>query len=171
MNNVAIVGLGPDSHGDAPVGESGWDVWGIMRDPHAPRYDRLFQLHDISTIDPSHIERVNDFGLPVWMQKDYPEVKYSVEYPLKAIARLTGDYFCSNIAYMIAAAIWEWRPKIDLYGVELSGDIYDHHRPNLEYLIGLARGLGTEVEIHGKTKLMQPDGMHERWEGGRYGWL
>ncbi|KKK61087.1 hypothetical protein LCGC14_3017830, partial [marine sediment metagenome] len=78
-------------------------------------------------------------------------------YPLDEVKAITGDYFGSSIAYMLALAIWQRRERVDLWGVDLSEDIYDHHRPNLEYLIGFARGRGMTVNVPPGSRLLSFD--------------
>jgi hypothetical protein len=58
-----------------------------------------------------------------------------------------GRYFTSTIGYMLALAIG--RLRLDrLYGIDLASDVeYPQQRPNAEYLIGLARGMGKTVVI------------------------
>ena len=65
-------------------------------------------------------------------------------YPLKAVIDLVGDYFDCSISYMIGLAILRGR-DFRLLGVDL-WDEYQFERPNVEYLIGFARGRGLRVE-------------------------
>ena len=49
-------------------------------------------------------------------------------------------------AYMLALAIYEGVDKVGIWGVDLHCDSeYSYQRPNMEYLIGLARGRGMKV--------------------------
>ena len=86
------------------------------------------------------------------MQEAYDEIPNSTEYPLGAVSELVGDYYNSSIAYMLGLAIYEGYDKIALWGVDLIGqggwghaDEYMDERPNVEYLLGFARGKGIDV--------------------------
>ena len=79
-----------------------------------------------------------------------------ITYPFKRVIKVTGcDYFQSSIAYALALAITEIKAndaiviaEIALYGVDVSPDQeWSYQRANIEYLIGVARGMGIEVTI------------------------
>lgn len=103
-------------------------------------------------IGQSYVQRLRTFDVPVYMQKAYPDIPKSVAYPLGDVADLVKDYFGSTIAYMLALGIWFQYRRVDMWGFELSDD-HDHQRPNVEYLIGFARGRGMEVNVHGEGVL------------------
>jgi hypothetical protein len=65
-------------------------------------------------------------------------------------------YLESSIAYMVAQALLELKPvdRIAIFGVDLHCESeYAYQRPNLEYLIGLARGKGIKVYIPPQSAL------------------
>ena len=141
-----IVGLGP-SHDLVPWREE--ETWGLPWDAWSPRYDLLFEMHDRSLFESKgkqYMDRLRDSDVPVIMQERHDDIPNSVAYPLDAVSSIVGDYYGSSVAYMVALAITRKENRIVLYGVDLSDD-YDHQRPNLEYLIGFARGRGIEVEV------------------------
>ena len=145
---VAIVGLGP-SHDDVPWKE--WETWGLPWDAWSPRYDALFEMHDRSLFETrsgSYTDDLITSNIPTYMQKKHGDIPMSREYPLRKVSALVGDYYGSSIAYMIALAIYLDYSEIGLWGVELSND-YDHQRPNLEYLLGFAKGRGIKVNVSG----------------------
>lgn len=172
---IAIVALGP-SHDEVPYGE--WETWGIGWDPWAPRYDRLFEIHDRKLWEKrvNFVDRLNEIDLPVYMQKRHPEIPKSAEYPLSQVIGEVGDYFGSSISYLLALAIYEGVDEIGIWGVDLRDEAYEHQRHNLEYLIGFARGRGIHVSVAEGSVLLE-NRMTHHFQGepvtyrGRYGWL
>lgn len=99
------------------------------------------------------MDRLREADVPVYMQQAHADIPMSRAYPLAAVSACTGDYFGSSVAYMLALAIYEGADEIGLWGVDLSDD-YDHQRPNLEYLIGFARGRWREVSVPDGSRLL-----------------
>ena len=128
-----------------------WDLWAMPKDQeHGPRADLLFEMHPLWLVERMHgrkyIEHLQRCGRVVMMPERYDEIPYSEEYPLRSVIDITSrDYFGSTIAYMLGLALLLRPQNISLYGVDLGESIYDHQRPNLEYLIGMARGMGIRV--------------------------
>lgn len=61
---------------------------------------------------------------------------------------LSEDYYTSSIAYMIAYAISKDYEIINLYGIDMNAqDEYINQKACVLYWVGLARGLGIEVNI------------------------
>lgn len=113
---------------------------------------------------------------PIFMREVFPDIPACVRYPLemmteKFFARFgEGAYFTSSIGFMLAMAIAEGRDEefrpidetavdwIGLYGIDLASSVeYQDQRPNAEYFIGLARGLGITVTIASKSALLKSD--------------
>ena len=138
-----------------------------------PRWDAWFELHDTAYLgktarveDPQEPERHVNWlraqagDKPIYMLKRWADIPASVAYPIDAMTERFGRYFTSTVGYMLALAIarivdarqdpkvaepGEW---IGLYGIDLASDTeYLYQRPNAEYFIGLARGLGIEVSV------------------------
>ncbi len=145
---LAIAGLGP-SHDLVPWEE--WETWGLPWDPWFPRYSTGFEMHDRSLWKlrgDDYESRLKDSDVPVYMQKVHEDIPRSRAYPLGWVTGLTGDYFGSSLAYMLALAIADRRTEIGLWGYELKAeDGYDHQRPNVEYLLGFARARGIRVYV------------------------
>ena len=156
MRQIAIIGLGP-SQKDAPVYSSYWEKWGLPWDGNFGAYDRGFEMHDRAlweTRNVNYLDRLRDSAVPVYMQTSHSDIPASVAYPLKDVVAVTGDYFGSSAAYMIGMAIIEKPARIGVWGIDLV-DCYDHQRPNFEYLLGLARGLGIDVYVHPESSLLR----------------
>ena len=150
---VAVVGLHPELHKLAPWDDPEWEKWGLPWDKgYWPKYSRLFEMHDISlarTRWTDYVGFLSEVGVPLYMQEAYPEVHGAKRYPVEAVSEsIHGDYFNSSIAYIVALAIHEGADEIGIYGVDMAAiDEFDYQRPNLEYLIGVARGKGIKVHI------------------------
>jgi hypothetical protein len=89
-------------------------------------------------------------GKPIYMQPQFCDGRFpaATPYPLERLSEKFGRYFTSTIGYMLALAIDEGYDWIGCYGIDLASDVeYAQQRPNAEYFIGLARGMGKTVEI------------------------
>lgn len=156
---VAILGLGPSARDFDPapfhhVLGLPWDVENefkcthmfemhadqLLADPRSGRDEKYFELLE-------EIDSRTDVRL--FTQADYPLANI--------IEDLGIDYFGSSPAYMLAYAISELcgeRDELYVYGVDLSESIYDHQRPNLEFLLGVAMGRGIYVYVAPGGKLL-----------------
>ena len=192
MKQVAIVGLSPSTHDDAPYTDPAWETWGLPWDNgRFPYFDRLFDIHPLECIkeaipsfyQPNYLDRLKNLDVPLYMQEAYDEIPNATEYPLDEVSSLIGDYYNSTIAYMLGLAIYEGYEKIALWGVDLIGqggwghaDEYMDERPNVEYLLGFARGKGIEVWTPDECPLLKfggrfPLGNVVPHYGKRYGFL
>jgi len=151
---IAIVGLSP-SESLAPWDDIEHEKWGLPWSGYWAQCDRLFEmlclelLHRHREARPlDYFDKLASVWVPLYMQEAYPDFPCRV-YPFEAVAETTGAYWNSSIGYMLALAIHEGHPQIDIYGVDMKADEeYFYQRPNIEYLIGLARGKGRIVTLH-----------------------
>ena len=171
---VAIVGCA-DSKDLAPFNNPEYEIWGVNNlyafIPPGSAH-RWFEIHQIEFNGQSFIRRgklafrgkpiteylaeINSLGIPIYMQKHWPNIPNSVPYPLKEVIAKLGGYFTNTISYMIALAIYEGFERIDIYGVDMAVDSeYYYQRPSCEYFIGVARGMGIEVYIPPQADLMK----------------
>ena len=159
---VAIVGLAPSTHDQAPFEDPDWEKWGFAQDDESyPYLDRVFEIHPLSFIrevKPLLERRLREeIDVPLYMQEAYPEIPNAIAYPVDDVISVVGDYFNSSIAYMLGLSIllsWPCRPweeqvdRIGIWGVDMDGDDeFGYQRPNTEYLIGFARGMGIDVYV------------------------
>jgi hypothetical protein len=101
------------------------------------------------------VEYLRTTDVPIYMQSVQPDIPASVEFPLQDVVAVTGDYFNSSIAYMLALAIVEGH-DMDIWGVDNSPfEEWAFERPCNEYLIGLAKGKGLDVWIHESSALLR----------------
>ena len=169
MRKIAILGKCSNSRSDAPLDLCGWEIWGLAWDL-LPRCDRMFEMHQnwrnfLGNDEDAarHKAWLIGAGVPVYMLRQEPDIPLSVAYPMEEIAGLTGRtchgtaYLESSIAYMTALAIHENAERIGIWGCDLStGGEYAYQRPNMEYLIGLARGRGIKVFVPPQNALLSP---------------
>lgn len=170
---VAIVGLWSGTHDLAPWDDPRWEKWGLAWDAYAPRMDRVFEIHDARQwkdyAPKDYIERLSMMPR-LHLQEAHPELPAATVYPLAEVADSVGDYFSSSIAYLTALAIHEGAEEIGLWGVAMEGhDEYGYQRPNMEYLVGLARGRGIKVHVPEQSSLCKFNGQFGYSK--RYGWL
>jgi hypothetical protein len=174
---VAIVGLATSTHDDAPWADSSWEKWGLPWDDKGwPFMSRHFEMHDKRLLDGPHSKRIADYSERL---KDCEELYTQENYPFDAVAKTIGQaYWNSSIAYAMALAIHEGATEIAIFGVDMDGtDEYAYQRPNMEYLIGIARGKGINVFIPHQSALcrFEPKGIkfydYEPTYVNRYGWL
>ena len=119
--------------------------------------DRHFEMHDLSLLTSEYSRRSRDYFdrlaecETLYMQEDFGNAK---RYPFDDVANTTGDYWNSSIAYILAMAIHEGAEEIGVWGVDMKdSEEYGYQKPNMEYLIGLARGKGIKVYIHESSPL------------------
>lgn len=183
---VAVIGLAPSSHGDAPWLDTSWDKWGLPWDDKGwPYMSRTFEMHDKRLLDSEHslrgtdyLDRLNDCER-LYIQKSDERLPRAQEYPFLAVSKSIGQsYWNSSIAYAMAMAIYEGATQIGIWGVDMDGtDEYAYQRPNMEYLIGVARGKGIDVYIPESSALCKFQGSgikfynHDPVYQDRYGWL
>lgn len=185
---IAIIGKCSSSRHHAPMGMRDWEMWCLAWDP-TPVVDRLFEVH--RNWRNFHGEGSDDAGfhyrwllgqkVPVYMMQQEPDIPMSVRYPLEEVRALVGcangkdyAYLESSIAYMMALALLEYRQgkcpnglKVGLWGIDLeAGTEYTYQRPNMEFLIGMARGLGVKVFIPPVSSLLSSahDRPYGEWE-------
>lgn len=169
---VCILGSSRSTLDQAPRDREDLQFWTLAW-RNEPCSDAKFDIHDITKSDrhvPSNYrDWLRDSPVPVILQDWHPDVPYSYRYPLgEVVTWLTqntahegshtnnnGAYFASSIAYMLALAMFLGVEEIHIYGVDLTDDTeYSYQRPNTEYLIGLARGLGVRVVIPDGSALL-----------------
>lgn len=179
---VAIIGLSDTTRHLIPWDDKTIEKWGLPWDGYQARMDRLFEMHDLRLLESEHSKRKSDYfqqllecEVPLYMQERFEN---AVRYPFEEVAKTTGYYWNSSIAYALAMAIHECAEEISVYGVDMkSDDEYGYQKPNMEYLIGLATGMGIKMNIPKESPLckFQPHGIkfydHVPNYVDRYGWL
>lgn len=181
---IAVIGLASSTHDLAPWDDKTWQKWGLPWDEGWwVRMDRCFEMHDMRLLTakfsrrkPDYLNRLRECE-NLYMQEAYESVANSKAYPFDEVAKSIGaNYFNSSIAYPFALAIHEGADEIGLWGVDMDlGEEYAYQRPNMEYLIGVARGKGIKVHIPDESPLCRFHGTgihfytHEPVYRDRYG--
>jgi hypothetical protein len=165
MNPVAIVGFGDTKEAayNLPDDVELWTVNHAHFSQGFPRIDRLFEMHPYTHIvdhnylredfRDAHIEflRTNR-TIPVYMLERCAEFPASVRYPIEQVMALTAfSKLTSSFCYMVALAILENRPRIEIYGIDLlKGEEWEYQREDALFWIGQAEGRGIKVVGDGK---------------------
>ena len=153
---VAIVGMSPSAT-SAPWEDASWEKWGMPWSGDWAQMDRLFEIHgewEEFNPSPDYRERLESCGASLYMQGN--PLPGATKYPLAEVASLEGDYFESSVAFMMALAIYEGAEEISLHGVDMKSDEeYGYQKPNMEYMIGFARGRGIKVHVRDDSPLLK----------------
>lgn len=162
-DTVAIIGSHQGTRGDFDFSRTDCDVWLFNEaissgQKWAKRADVIFQMHDpaiwrnpANRNDAGHCEWLQtQTDIMVYMQEQYPDVPRSIAFPLdEIIDRFHVRYFTSSVAYALALACYQGYKRLELYGVEMeTGTEYSHQRPGVALWLGVARGLGIELDLH-----------------------
>jgi len=95
--------------------------------------------------------RVKKLKIPLYSTAKYKGVPTSRLYPIKKVSEhFQSRFFTSTVDYVFVLALFEEFEHIDFYGVKMTfGSEYAHQLRSFHYWIGLARGMGVTVNIHG----------------------
>ena len=192
--NIAICGMA--QHDKSEVDNFNGEIWGLPWDEGRwPFFDRYFEIHPLDLLRKPEAQRRDGYeerlkSLPIlYMQEAYEDIPNAIRYPVeKVVDNLGFDYFNSSIAYLMGMALLEGAGKIGIWGVDMAdlepvpGDPsyiseFAYQRPNMEYLIGLARGRGVDVYIPERSPLAKfhgegiPLGLMYPSYPQRYGYL
>ena len=156
---LSIIGSYGEIHRNH-VFESNSEIW-VMNGKGAtlPRYDAVFQMHLPCDWGGGWSRRwlQNNHRVPVYMRELYPNIPMAKRYPFEEVFNMTKHvcqkerplrYFTSSIAWAIALAILQNRPKIDVYGVELFEDEYIKQKDCFAFWLGFAGGRNIELNIN-----------------------
>lgn len=160
-DTVVIMGSHPRTRAEFDFNRTDCDIWlfnEAVSNNTFPRADAVFQMHEEAIWrnpenrnDPKHFAWLNtQTGTPVYMQEEYPDVPKSVRYPLEEVVdKFKVSYFTSSVAYAIALACYMRYKRIEIYGVEMETNTeYQYQRDGVTLWIGVALGLGIEVDLH-----------------------
>ena len=145
---VILLGMGSTSH-QCPYDA---EVWGVNRGFRKARWiDKLFMTD--TRLDPYgdiqfDIANLKDVDFPVISLHKVKGIK-TKPYPYKRIVEKFGtEFFSCTVCYMIAYALYKGYDKIRMYGVDMiTTKEYEREKGGVEFWVGIARGMGCEVEI------------------------
>ena len=154
-----------------------------MIETNMDRFDRWFQLHHRWRVTRHHTRLEEDHwdwlqkdhgDMKIYMQRKFADVPNAVKFEMREISdQLIGGmlprgagfsqrYYSSTFAYAIAQMIYEkvngindWE-RCEIYGCELvqTEMEYFRQRPNIEWWLGYARGVGIEVYVPMITRIL-----------------
>jgi hypothetical protein len=152
------------------VFETDDEIWVFnKKGTELPRYDVVFQVHTPEVFIPLHHDWLKEnTKYPVYMLEKYPEIPMAVEYPFREVIALTDKvtigvqtkrplhFLPFSVCLAIALAIYQERPKIKVWGVELHHKTeYFIQRNGFAFWTGFAAGRGIELEIHGSENIFK----------------
>ena len=142
-----------------------------------PDTTRVYNLDPLSWFQanvPEYIGEVNDLGVPIYMQRHYPEIPMSQPYPKDEVLDffgMTADtaYFTSSIAWMLGDAIRQGFERIIIHRVQESDKATDYffQKPCLDFWCGVCIGRRVRLLISEGSRLCRP----HPWESGLYGYI
>ena len=161
---VCIVGNAP-SRTRARLEPPEHEIWACsLTYSLLPRIDRWFEIHAVKHLRVADGQGQAYANYMRWL-RDYPGTVYVTEpdpalprarlYPTQEVIQAFGPYLTSTIAYMLALALYEGFSRVKLFGVDLALDTeYAEQRPCVEYLLGVAKGMGVKVVLPEDTSLL-----------------
>ena len=103
-----------------------------------------------------HIQWLAKQRCPVFVHAADPRTPHAQVFPRPAIEAQFGSWFDSSPAWMLAHAILLGYKKITIVGIHLASEMeYIKQKPNMCYLIGVARGAGITVNVPEESPLLQ----------------
>jgi len=160
MSKIAIVGT-TSSLQDAPYQDDSWEIWGLNGAYTAiPKWDQWFDMHSMEVLkanhSPAYFEFLKKAGNKLTLNQKYEEYPDARVFPYKELVGKHGRYFTNTIAWLIALAIEQQPEEIGIWGVNMAQDTeYAHQRPCCEYFLGMAKGLGIEINIPKASELLK----------------
>lgn len=137
------------------------ETWGINDVIQRRPVKLIIDMHDWGNNYRSDRQKTLQLAIetktPLISVNAYPEHSLSMAYPLRDIIDFFGtDYLGSTLDYAIAYAIYKGARELDLYGINLeSGTEYTMQKPSAEFWLGVAKGRGIKVKIHGESRLLK----------------
>jgi hypothetical protein len=177
-SKLAIVGFMEQNQRTAPLDDPDFDVAGLNMGNrmgiHADAHDRFradywFDIHEEHAQNDLDLAWINFCPVPIYLTHDFgvnPQRNvFRVDLVMRGIferyGRTPERYFASSFAYIVAWGLARGYTTIGLFGVDMDwGRERVVERGNLEYWIGFANGLGVEVQLSDKSKLMTHPGLY-----------
>lgn len=171
---IAVTGLHPDLIGAAPWDDPTWEKWTLPWGPkrYVIKADVLFEIHDPEDF-PRYASQTYEDEIRDWEENGARVIRQD-DFPLQEAIAVGGDYFQCSMAYMLAGAALKIPEEIGVFACDPTGK-WAYQKPNVEYWIGIARGMGLKVTIQDVSGLCRYDPGLLKEVGGpyyptRYGW-
>lgn len=166
VRKVALCGSHSSSLIDAPWDDPSWEWWGhaSSRGWYRRKMDRYFDLHPKACWSgggkkgDGYTKWLTKNTVPIYMQKAWPEVPASIEYPKGRILMEFSDangFFSNHAAWMIALALTEGVTTIGLFGINYGTEgEYFTQRGSAQYWLGRAAGMGVRIMLPSQCTLL-----------------
>jgi hypothetical protein len=162
---VSIVGFEQALVPTAPMDDPAYEIWGLnhanrlgfMVDSRGRfRADRWFDLHQRHAQSDLDMIWIDQCPIPIYLTDQFTSNPRARVYPIDDVVAYFGhEYFCSSFAYMLTYAAMLGFDEIRLDGVNLSyGRERLCERANLEFWIGLLRGMEYNIVIPASSTLL-----------------
>jgi hypothetical protein len=164
MKKLAIVGSYPETRGQAPWDDLGYEIWVFneaAQQEWCERWNAVIQLHQEAVytspnnyVNKGHwawLQEDHGDGKVIWMQEADERVPNAKRYPLDEIADLVpgagNRWFESSAAYALALALYLGYEEVALFGLDMhSNTEYGYQLRNYQYWVGVLTGAGVRVD-------------------------
>lgn len=167
---IGLLGSHQATLESAPWDDPTWELWGHASSRHmyARPADLYFDLHRKECWTrkgkgSGYVKWLGRNTVPIYMQRQYPEVPASVEYPLRRIlAEWPQRFMTSHVCFMAALALSEGATHIGLFGCNYGADTeYETQRGGTQFWLGIAAGRGVQLVLpEGSTILADPPALY-----------
>ncbi len=150
LRKIALIGSARSIE-SAPWYDPSWEIWAHATCyPYCKRVDRYFDLHPWKWIAEKpvagYLDWIRAVKTPVYMQRKFAEVPFSVRYPKERLLAEYPRYFTSHAAWMIALALSEGVTHLGFYGIHYALDEeHKKQRAGCEFWMGVAVGRGVQI--------------------------
>jgi len=142
MPRVALVGA---AISQPPQIDPDTEVWTVGRLALSlPRVDRAYEVHTKKVYE-SYLKTLKtavQAGVKLYMREP---IDGALMLPLQFLRELTGGFFRSTPAFMVAHAVLDLYDEIELHGLHMGGDEYRDQRPSFLYHLGFAKSRGVKI--------------------------
>lgn len=135
----------------------GGEVWAFNSAACTRKVDAAFQMHQEVDWGGGFYRRwLKTTTVPVYMRERHADIPSSIAYPFDDIFEMVANvrhtdeplrYFTSSIAWAIALAVHQERPRIYVYGIELYNREYEEQKDCFAFWLGFAGGRGIDLNI------------------------
>ena len=162
---VALIGSAPSSIGLAPYSDPSWQVWGCSPGAYGivpkGRSNVWWELHKYEPgqpwFSPEYCQFLREHP-KVMVAAPRKEIPNGQTLPVDdLVAKYSGYFFTSSLAWMMATAIEAGATKIGLWGVDMAAtEEYEAQRAGVHFFGMIARQRGIEVGVPAESDLFRP---------------
>ena len=142
---IALVGNGL-TRDSAPFNDRSWQIWTTGSVAKIlPRANEVFDIHG-DGVQPDDVLNGLDVW-SIWLKEKRETIHRSQTFDIERLIDRFGKIFNCSMTMMLAEAIRRNADKIALYGVDFAEGYEPEFRVTFVYLLGIARGMGIDVDI------------------------